>query len=73
MTVQIFTTVVNRPDFVEIQDKLFKKFLKEEYQFHVVDDSMDENISQEFKTICEKYSIHYYRKPQSESKKFDNP
>lgn len=73
MTVHIFTTVVNRPDFVEIQDKLFKKFLKDEYQFHVVDDSMDENISQEFKDICEKHFIHYYRKPQSEQKKFDNP
>ena len=49
MTVQIFTTVVNRPDFVEIQQKLFKKFLKDEYQFHVVDDSIDEDISKEFK------------------------
>lgn len=73
MTVHIFTTVVNRPDFVEIQDKLFKKFLKDEYKFHVVDDSIDESISYEFKNICEKYSIHYYRKPQSEQKKFDNP
>lgn len=73
MTVQIFTTVVNRPDFVEIQDKLFKKFLKEEYQFNVIDDSVDETVSKEFENICKKYSIQYYRKPQSESKKFDNP
>lgn len=68
MTVQIFTTVVNRPDFVEIQCKLFKKFLKDQYEFHVVDDSVDEQISKDFKDICEKYSIHYYRKPQSEEK-----
>ena len=73
MAVHIFTTVVNRPDFVEIQDKLFKKFLQDDYQFHVVDDSTNENISQEFRDTCEKYSIHYYRKPQTEEKKFDNP
>lgn len=73
MTVQIFTSVVNRPDFVEIQNKLFKKFLKDNHQFHVVDDSIDETISQEFKDVCKKYSIHYYRKPQTEDKKFDSP
>lgn len=64
MTVQIFTSVVNRPDFVEIQKKLFDKFLAEEYQFNVVDDSLDDNISAEFKQICEKYKIIYYRKDQ---------
>ena len=35
MTVQIFTSVVNRPDFVEIQKKLFDKFLDDEYEFNV--------------------------------------
>jgi hypothetical protein len=73
MTIQIFTTVVNRPDFVEIQQKLFKKFLKDEYQFHVVDDSIDEDISKEFKRVCDSNFVTYYRKPQSEEKKFDNP
>lgn len=64
MTVQIFTSVVNRPDFVETQHKLFEKFIKEDYQFNVVDDSLDENISSEFKEVCEKYNITYYRKSQ---------
>lgn len=64
MTVQVFTSVVNRPDFVETQHKLFKKFLKDDYQFNVVDDSLDENISSEFKEVCEKYNITYYRKSQ---------
>ena len=71
--VHIFTTVVNRPDFVEIQSKLFNKFLKDEYQFHVVDDSVDDQVSAEFKSVCEKNSVQYYRKPQSDQKKFDNP
>lgn len=73
MTVQIFTSVVNRPDFVEIQEKLFCKFLKDNYQFNVIDDSIDDEISQEFKEVCEKYAIAYYRKPQDPNKKFDNP
>lgn len=71
MTVQIFTSVVNRPDFVEIQERLFKKFLKDDYQFNVVDDSLDDEISLEFKTICEKYNITYYRKEQDIKRKTD--
>lgn len=62
--INIFTSVVNRPEFVEIQKKTFDKFLKEKYQFHVVDDSLDESISAEFKRVCEENEINYYRKPQ---------
>lgn len=61
--IHIFTTVVNRPDFVVLQDKLFKKFLKNDYQFHVVDDSVEESISHEFKSICDSNNIFYYKKP----------
>lgn len=68
MNVQVFTSVVNRPDFVEIQHKLFKKFMKDDYQFHVVDDSPNEELAEEFKRICEKNSIVYYRKPQDPNK-----
>ena len=73
MTTQIFTSVVNRPDFVEIQAKLFKQFIEEEYQFNVVDDSIDTLVTEEFKNICDQYDITYYRKPQNDNKKFDNP
>jgi hypothetical protein len=69
MTVQIFTSVVNRPDFVEIQKKLFDKFLDDEYQFNVVDDSLEDQISLEFKTVCGKYGINYYRKSQENRNK----
>lgn len=61
--IHIFTSVVNRPDFVVLQDQLFKKFLGDEYQFHVVDDSIDDNISSQFKEICELRNIEYYKKP----------
>lgn len=63
MTIQIFTSVVNRPDFVSLQNKLFRKFLKNEYQFHVIDDSVDENLEREFVSICQDNNIKYYKKP----------
>jgi hypothetical protein len=61
--IHIFTSVVNRPEFVELQDRLFKKFLKDEYRFHVVDDSVDDSLTEEFKSVCESNGISYYRKP----------
>ena len=61
--IHIFTSVVNRPDFVSIQDKLFKKFLKNEYKFHVIDDSIDGRITEEFQWTCKSGGIEYYRKP----------
>ena len=69
--IHIFTSVVNRPDFIPLQHKLFKKFLKNEYMFHVVDDSVDPRITEEFQWTCKSNDIEYYRKPQS--KKPMNP
>ena len=63
MVVQIFTSVVNRPDFISIQDDLFKKYIIGDYKFHVIDDSIEENISSQFKEICEQRNIEYYRTP----------
>jgi hypothetical protein len=64
MTVQIFTSVVNRPDFVSLQNKLFQKFLKKDYQFHIVDDSIDSEISNQFQLICLENKFSYYKKPE---------
>ena len=62
MVVQIFTSVVNRPDFVKIQDDLFKKFLNEDYQFNIIDDSIDESTSEQFYNICSENGFKYYKK-----------
>ena len=61
--IHIFTSVVNRPDFVLLQEKLFKKFLQHEYKFHVVDDSVDPSITEQFEIACSLNEIEYYRKP----------
>jgi hypothetical protein len=69
--IQIFTSVVNRPDFLEIQAKLFKKFLKNEYVFHVIDDSVEESIGNKFKDICLSNGCEYYKKT-SKYRDFDS-
>lgn len=61
--IHIFTSVVNRLDFVGIQHKLFEKFLNKDYEFHVVDDSVDAEICGQFKEICKSLKITYHRKP----------
>jgi len=61
--IHIFTSVVNRPDFVTLQDTLFKKFLKNDYTFHIVDDSVEPQVTSEFQSICESNQLQYYRKP----------
>lgn len=62
--IHIFTSVVNRPDFIILQNELFQKFLKDDYKFHVVDDSIDSIISEQFQTICSENSFSYYKKPE---------
>jgi len=58
MTVQIFTSVVNRPQFLELQVKLFSKFLENDYQFHVVyDNGIDKRVLKEFENVCQNNNL----------------
>lgn len=61
--IRIFTSVVNRSDFLELQSMLFKQFLKNEYTFHVVDDSVDIRLSMQFQWVCADQKLDYIRKP----------
>ena len=61
--IRIFTSVVNRSDFLELQSMLFKQFLKNEYTFHVVDDSVDDRLSMQFRWVCGDQKLDYIRKP----------
>tara|TARA_S200002703_G_scaffold109434_1_gene95178 strand:+ start:246 stop:1013 length:768 start_codon:yes stop_codon:yes gene_type:complete len=61
--IHIFTSVVNRPEFVIIQNKLFKKFLKNEYKFHIIDDSIDNKMTEQFRNICSDNDLQYYKTP----------
>jgi len=61
--IHIFTSVVNRPDFVILQNQLFKKFMKNDFKFHIVDDSVDPEITEQFEIACSLNELEYYRKP----------
>jgi hypothetical protein len=59
--VRLFTYAYNRPDFIEIQDKLFKKFVLDDYEFIVFDDAPNQQMSQQIANTCTKLGIECVR------------
>lgn len=59
--VLILTCCYNRPDFIEIQFKTFKKFLRESFKFIVINDAPTQDVSQEIEKMCKKYDIECKR------------
>ncbi len=60
MKLKIFTTVTNQPAFAQLQAQTFKKFVDSDYEFHLIDDSL--NFSEQYIKICEDNSIFYHKK-----------
>jgi hypothetical protein len=60
MKLKIFTTVTNQPPFAELQAQTFKKFVDSDYEFHLIDDSL--NFSEQYIKICEDNYIFYHKK-----------
>ncbi|MBS0627394.1 MAG: hypothetical protein JSS09_04210, partial [Verrucomicrobia bacterium] len=60
----VFTTGFNRPDFIELQHKLFKKFLKDEYEFWVVSDANTLEMQAAIKKKCSDLGIYHLAVPQ---------
>lgn len=61
----LFTYAYNRPDFIEIQHKTFKKFLKDDYEFIVFNDAKDAQMEQAIQAMCARLAIRCVRIPQS--------
>jgi len=62
--VLIITHVCCRTDFLEIQVKTFKKFLKDDYEFVVFNDASDMNLHQQINLVCKNYGIQSVDVPQ---------
>lgn len=60
----IFTHAYNRPNFIEMQYKTFKKFLLDDYEFIVWSDANNESMQQQIEAMCNKYSIRCIPIPQ---------
>ncbi len=62
--VLIITHSYNRPDFIEMQHKTFKKFLKDDYEFVVFSDARDQHMSNKIADMCAQHDIRCVRVPQ---------
>lgn len=63
--VLVVTHSYNRPDFIELQYKTFKKFLKDDYEFVVFNDAKDSKLENEIRAMCASLGIRCIRVPQS--------
>jgi hypothetical protein len=59
----IFTYAYNRPDFIELQQKMFKKFMEEEYEFVVFNDATNNNMKIEIENMCSALGLRCVRIP----------
>jgi len=62
--VLIMTHSYNRPDFIEMQHKTFKKLLADDYEFVVFNDAQDQQIAKQIDAMCAHYNIRCIRIPQ---------
>jgi len=63
--VLVITHAYLRPDFIEIQDKTFKKFLKDDYEFIVFNDARNQSLRKEITAICNKLNLRCIEIPQA--------
>ncbi len=62
--VLLVTYVFNQPEFLEIQYKTFKKFLKDDYELIVFNDATDPKLNLAIIDVCKKYNLKNIAIPQ---------
>lgn len=62
--VLIFTHSHSRPDFIELQDKTFKAFLEDEYEFVIFNDAPNPSLCNAIEQTCNKLNLRCIRIPQ---------
>lgn len=62
--VLFITHSYNRPEFIEMQHKTFKKFMLDDYEYVVFNDARDENFMQKINATCAQNNIRCIRIPQ---------
>lgn len=60
MKVKIFTFAFNRPDILQYQIDSFKTHIEDDFEFHVVYDTRDNEYLEEFSKICEKNNVYFH-------------
>lgn len=59
----IFTYAFNRPDFIEMHDKTFKKFLKDDYEYIVFSDASRTAMASQIERMCNSLNIRCFGIP----------
>lgn len=62
----IITHNYNQPTFIELQYRLFKKFLHDDFEYVVFNDAIDPSIACQIDTSCKLLDIQCYRVPQED-------
>ena len=61
--IKIYTAVVNRPQFIPLQAQTFTKFLQNDFDFTVLDDSIDKEMTAQIKKVCAESGVNYHKIP----------
>ncbi|MCL5875291.1 MAG: hypothetical protein M1114_02355 [Candidatus Dependentiae bacterium] len=61
--VLIITHAHSRPDFIELQEKTFRIFLKDTYEYVVFNDAPNDNMCRKIENTCRKLNIRCFRIP----------
>ncbi len=59
----IMTYVHSSPHFIELHDKTFKTFLKDEYEYVVFNDAPNLGMSRQMEETCKKLNVRCFRVP----------
>lgn len=62
--VLIFTYSYNKPEFIELQYKTFKKFLLDDHELVVFNDAREQETALQIKNMCKKYGLQCIPIPQ---------
>jgi hypothetical protein len=60
----IFATAFNRPDFIELQHRLFERFLEDDYEFCIVSDADTVERRSAIRETCDRLGIRCHQVPQ---------
>lgn len=70
-TCKLVVCVCVCPEFINLQVASLRKFMKQPFDYCVVDDSKEESISLQIKKVCEENGYEYLRSPPHEPSRLD--
>lgn len=62
--IYLITTAFNKPEFIGYQYRTFKKFITDDHEFVVFDDSTSPDFEKRIQNECLKFNIRYFKIPQ---------